>query len=188
MSTDATLNPGIPEDFPVRGESFASTGQILYLDFDGVLHHENVLVHPKKGAYLQMGPAHHLFAHASLLAYLLLPYPAVRIVLSTSWVLKYGYEDTAERLPHALQERVIGATYHSAMHKDDFRTLPRWQQIVRDYGRRKPSAWLALDDDHEGWPDPLWGNYVMTDPVEGLSKPSVLQDLQRKLRQHFGPI
>lgn len=109
-------------------------------------------------------------------------------MLSTSWVLKYGYEDTAERLPHALRERVIGATYHSVMHKDDFRTLPRWQQIVQDYGRRKPSAWIALDDDHEGWPDPLRDNYVMTDPVEGLSKPSVLQDLQMKLRQHFEPV
>jgi hypothetical protein len=24
---------------------------ILYLDFDGVLHHENVLWHPRKGVY-----------------------------------------------------------------------------------------------------------------------------------------
>lgn len=26
---------------------------ILYLDFDGVLHHENVLWHPRKGPYPQ---------------------------------------------------------------------------------------------------------------------------------------
>lgn len=161
-------------------------GQILYLDFDGVLHHENVLVHPKQGAYLQMGPGHHLFAHASLLAHLLLPYPGVKIVLSTSWVLKYGCADTAERLLPNLWDRVIGATYHSAMDKEGFRQMPRWQQIVQDYGRRRPSAWLALDDDHEGWPNIHSENYVRTDPFEGISKPAILEELQRKLRRSFG--
>ncbi len=162
--------------------------QILYLDFDGVLHHENVLWHPKKGAYIQMGPDQHLFAHVSLLAHLLKPYPDVRIVLSTAWVLRYGYEGTAARLLPSLRSRVIGATYHSTMHKEDFRCQPRWQQIVQDYGRRRPTAWIALDDDYEGWPDPLWDNYVRTDPVEGLNKPAVLEDLQAKLVRHFGPI
>lgn len=160
-------------------------GQILYLDFDGVLHHENVLWHPKKGAHLQMGPAHHLFAHASLLAHLLVPYPDVRVVLSTSWVLQYGYEDTAQRLLPALRERVIGATYHSTMHKEVFRSMPRWQQILQDYGRRCPSAWLALDDDYLGWPESRLDNYVQTDASEGLSKSAVLEELQSKLKHQF---
>jgi len=161
-------------------------GHILYLDFDGVLHHENVLVHPKKGAYLQMGPAHHLFAHASLLTHVLLPYPDVRIVLSTSWVLKYGCAHAAKRLPSGLLDRVIGATYHRAMDKEGFRQMPRWQQIAQDFGRRKPTAWLALDDDDEGWPELYLDNYVRTDKTEGISKPAVLDELQRKLQKSFG--
>lgn len=160
-------------------------GQILYLIFDGVVHNENVLVHPKKGAYLQLGPAHHLFAHASLLAHLLLPYPEVKIGVSTSWVLKYGCADTAERLLPRLRNRVIEATYYSSMDKEGFRQMPRWQQIVQDYGRRRPTAWLSLDDDDEGLPDMHLDNYLRTDPFEGISEPAVLEKLQRKLHRIF---
>ncbi len=73
------------------------------------------------------------------------------------------------------------------MHKNDFRQLRRWEQIVQDCGRRQPSAWLALDDDFEGWPERFLDNYVRTDPIEGLSKQEVLADLQEKLRRHFVP-
>ena len=41
---------------------------VLYLDFDGVLHHENVLWHPNKGAYLCAPSRYTLFQHAELLA------------------------------------------------------------------------------------------------------------------------
>jgi hypothetical protein len=162
--------------------------QILYLDFDGVLHHENVLWHPKKGAYLLMGAHHHLFAHVSLLTHLLRPYPNVRIVLSTSWVLRYGYRATSLMLMPSLRDRVIGTTFHSTMNKEEFRSMPRWQQVLQDFGRRRPSAWLVLDDDHEGWPESYLDHYVRTDPAEGLSHSVVLEELQTKLLKIFGPV
>ncbi len=57
---------------------------VLYLDFNGVLHHENCLCHPRKGPYLCAPAGHTLFQHVALLQELLFAYPDVRIVLSTS--------------------------------------------------------------------------------------------------------
>jgi hypothetical protein len=144
-------------------------GQILYQDFDGVLHHENVLWHPRQGPHLQMGPAYHLFGRASLLAHLLTPYPYVQIVLSTAWVLWCGCETVARRLPEELRERVVGATYHASMNKKSLRSMPRRQQVLQDYGRRRPSAWLALDDDHLGWPHSHSDKLI--EPIPRLGSP-----------------
>jgi hypothetical protein len=61
-------------------------GRVLYLDFDGVLHPEDVWRRPGWGPYVASPPGHQLFEHADLLVELLAPYPDLRIVLSTSWV------------------------------------------------------------------------------------------------------
>ena len=89
---------------------------LLYLDYDGVLHHEDVRWHPRRGVYLNAPPEFRLFQHAELLETLLAPHPDVSIVLSTSWVRVLGYSRSVKRLPPGLRERVIGATYHSNMH------------------------------------------------------------------------
>jgi len=54
---------------PARGRD----GLLLYLDFDGVLHHENVIFRPRKGACLVAPAGHSLFQHAGLLAEILIP-------------------------------------------------------------------------------------------------------------------
>lgn len=146
---------------------------ILYLDFDGVLHHENVLWHPKKGAYLKAPKQYTLFQHAQLLAELLEPYPTVKIVLSTSWVRSYGCQKTAKRLPEALRSRVIGATFHSRMYEPGFVATPRGMQVSSDVIRRKPRDWLALDDDYVDWPEWCLDKYIRTDEHAGISEPSV---------------
>lgn len=156
---------------------------ILYLDFDGVLHHENTLWHPKQGAFLCAPPGHRLFQHADLLAEILAPYPDTLIVLSTSWVLRYGHARTSRRLPAALRQRVIGSTYHSSMNLDNFRQLSRGQQVLADVGRRMPLNWLALDDDSQGWPESCRENLVRTDEVLGLSAPAVQDELRAKLQR-----
>ena len=68
---------------------------VLYLDYDGVLHHENVLWHPKIGAYLSAPEGFVLFQHAELLERVLEPYPDICIVLSTSWMRSYGCDKVA---------------------------------------------------------------------------------------------
>ena len=160
-------------------------GYILYLDFDGVLHHENCLWHPRRGAYLKAPPGYVLFQHAELLERTLAPYPGVQIVLSTSWVRQYGVTGSAKRLPPGLRQRVIAATYHSQMDEQWFTAQPRGMQVLNDVRRRKPRAWLALDDDHVDWPLEYLDNYVCTDEHEGISAPAVLAQLERKLAQMF---
>jgi hypothetical protein len=165
---------------PRRGQG----ALVLYLDYDGVLHHENCLWHPRRGPYLKAPPGHTLFQHAPLLSELLEPYPTIKIVLSTSWVRQYGFTGTAKKLPTALSERCIGATWHSKNRflEHEWASAPRGMQIWGDVVRRHPRAWLAIDDDYLGWP--RWAmddNYVRTDEVDGISHPAVLKLLKEKL-------
>lgn len=165
---------------PIRAPRGAGK-RVLYLDFDGVLHHENVLWHPRKGAYLCAPSRYTLFQHAGLLAELLEPYPEVKIVLSTSWVRSYGCANTAKRLPDALRQRVIGATFHSRMDEALFVDTPRGVQVWRDVVRRNPKDWLALDDDPEGWPTWCLSNCIQTHEHEGIGDPAVLAMIEERL-------
>lgn len=158
-------------------------GLILYLDFDGVLHHENVFWHPRRGAYLSAPPGYALFQHAGLLEKLLAPYPQVQIVLSTSWVRQYGCERTAKKLPPGLRSRVIGATFHSGMDEAAFVSEPRGLQVWSDVLRRKPRDWLALDDDFLDWPSWCLDKYVRTHEHEGLGAPEVTVEFRQKLER-----
>ena len=160
------------------------TGElILYLDFDGVLHHENCLWHPRIGAYLSAPDGYVLFQHAGLLEQLLAPYPQVQIVLSTNWVRRYGCSKTAKNLGPTLRSRVIGATYHSNMRKREFSALSRGMQVWSDVVKRKPQDWLAIDDVDEGWPAHALANYVQTHQQDGISDPAVLTKFQEKLER-----
>jgi hypothetical protein len=162
---------------PLKGQ-----GQpLLFLDFDGVLHNEACYWHPRRGPYLKAPPRYTLFQHAELLAQLLEPYPNVAIVLSTSWVRQYSCDKAARRLPPALRRRVIGATYHREMPGDSFAYLSRGEQVTADVLRRKPSSWLALDDDPIGWPEWSLPHLLLTDPYEGISLPELVEELRLRL-------
>lgn len=158
-------------------------GHLLMLDYDGVLHPESVYLLHKRGPVLLDAPGHRLFENCGLLEEVLEPYPEVRIVLSTSWVRRYrgSVRRVARRLTPTLQARVIGATYHSAMDPREFAAAPRGMQVWSDVLRRKPEAWLALDDDWLHWPAWCRENLVRTDEVLGISAPSVLAELKVKL-------
>jgi len=122
---------------------------VLYLDFDGVLHRDAVYRAPCRGIYIQGGE---LFEWAHFLDELLLPWPQVAIVLSTSWVRELGYNRALSYLPSTLAKRVIGATFHRRVHgptrelRWHWSQTPRGQQIAEDVARRRPFAWLAIDD------------------------------------------
>lgn len=158
-------------------------GLILFLDFDGVLHHENVRVSAASEPFLIAPERYRLFQHADLLAELLAPYPQVQIVLSTSWAVHYGATAAAKRLPHELQARVLGGTFQGIpMNKDEFQMLPRGAQVIADVQRRQPRDWLALDDNEEGWGGPHAAHWVQTHMYEGISDPEVLAIFKRKLQ------
>ncbi|NVO04738.1 MAG: hypothetical protein HXX19_01675, partial [Rhodoferax sp.] len=113
------------------------------------------------------------------------PYPELKIVLSTSWVRSYGCAGAAKRLPLELRSRVIGATWHSGNKplENEWVSAPRGMQIWSDVLRRKPAAWLAIDDDYLHWPKWALENYVQTDEVLGISHPAVKALLERKLQE-----
>lgn len=160
-------------------------GLLLYLDFDGVLHHHDVWWHELVGPYMRAPEEYKLFQHLPLLERMLEPYPHVRIVLSTSWVHRYGCAKAAKQLGPRLRQRVVGATFHSRMSQDLFTALPRGTQVWDDVQRRKPKNWIALDDDPEGWPTESAGKFIQTDAKDGISTVEVLRSLEAALaRMH----
>lgn len=138
-----------------------SADVVLYLDLDGVVHHEAVLWHPRIGIHMSPYEAagHALFEWVPLLEAALEPYPAVALVLSSTWCIRPGYSATLKRLPQSLRSRFIGGTFHKRVHGADpwtlsmFRATPRGVQVMDDAVRRKPRQWIALDDDLEDWPE-----------------------------------
>ena len=161
---------------------------MLYCDFDAVLHPQSVFVKPRVGPFLFNTPGHRLFEHVLLLESTLAQYPDVQIVLSTSWVRRYrgSIARVTRQFTPALRARVIGATYHSAMDAIAFADVPRGMQIWSDVLRRRPSSWLAIDDDEEGWPGWCRDRLVKTHDMFGISEPSVLAELRSKLQSTFG--
>jgi len=177
------LEPYIPASTP------RSADLILYLDLDGVLHHEAVLWHPNRGIYMSPYEAvgHTLFEWLPFLEEELAPYPSAALVLSSSWCVRPGYAKTLERLPAQLRARFIGGTYHKRVHGTDpwtlasFQSTPRGMQILADARRRKPRHWIAIDDDVEDWPSQALDNLVACEGTTGLSSSEVRRELRRKL-------
>lgn len=152
---------------------------VCYLDYDGCVQHCNVRWSEERGLVLDAPARYRLFQHVELLEKLLAPWPAVRLVLSTSWAQRLGLKEAVRHLPEGLQQRVIGATYELAEPGDYFAHLSRGEQVVLDVQRRRPSVWLALDDDQVGWPKWAEKNVVFTHTYEGIS-PLEIQDVIRE--------
>ena len=154
---------------------------ILFLDYDGVLHADDVYRN-KSGIALKSGGT--LFEHAAILAAAIDPHPNVKIVLSTSWVRELGFNRAKKYLPPLLQSRVTGATYHSSFELDDglvpqtpWGLLNRYEQIARHVMKHNIMDWIAVDNDNEGWPEKLEHRLVHTDDWLGLGDPEAQQRL-----------
>lgn len=162
---------------------------ILFLDFDGVLHPDDVYLVQGRPLLRAEGK---LFMWAGLLVEALAYVPHVRIVLSTSWARELRFARARDYLPSELRPRVIGATWHSKMSVDDeYRLLgretwwdraTRYQQIRRYVNRARLTSWVAVDDDTEGWADADRDRLVQTDGQLGLSDPAALARLGDLLR------
>lgn len=106
---------------------------ILFLDFDGVLHPDEAYLVKGRPVLRAEGA---LFMWAPLLADTLKNYPGLQIVLSTSWARDLRFARARSFLPPDLQQRVIGATWHSRMAPNDdgdFRTRNRntwWDKAI----------------------------------------------------------
>lgn len=170
-----------------------SPAQVLYLDFDGVLHHEAVFRSPGRGVHIDssVAPGRRLFEWTDYLVQAVRPFPQLEIVLSTSWVRVLGYTKARGYLPKELNCRVIGATYHRRFHRGDavlgdssYRPY-RGIEVLADVSRRRPWQWVALDDTDEGWPDEHRERVVLCDPNTGLGDTDTRTRLDEVLNKHF---
>ncbi len=151
--------------------------RVLFLDFDGVLHPDEVYNDRRLGVILRCD-GHNLFEHAELLVQLLEPHPEIKIVLSTSWVRVLGFDQAKNRLPAELQERVVGTTYNESM-SEYFAGLSRYEQIIDHVTENEIEDWIALDDDGADWPEDQSHLLVKTDEWSGLGDAAS----QEKLRE-----
>ena len=142
----------------------------LFLDFDGVLHPLH-----GGGARLQYAP---------LLVSALKPHPDVQIVLSTSWAVMFGLDETKNMLPTLLRQRVVGATYDPKYARQEWlSSMTRYTQIAKYVKRHLLTHWLAVDDDDEGWPAEHRKSLVRTSSRLGLAHPDTLPELADKLQR-----
>lgn len=156
--------------------------RVLFLDFDGVLHPDDVY-RTRNGLVLR-APGQ-LMMHAGTLVEILREFPQVKISLSTSWVRILGYRRARAALPPELQALTVSSTWHSRMPKaplDGYDMYSRYQQIRAAVTRAGLTNWIALDDDpFESWPDHD-RRLIRTDPNLGLSSLQSQEELRVKLR------
>ncbi len=154
---------------------------ICFLDFDGVLHPDDAYYLPNRGIQM-LAPGHRLFEWAGILAEIISHHPPIRIVLSTSWVPMRSFTYAKSRLPIELQQRVIGATYHSReMYKNEFLLMSRGEQVSRYINAHSLTRWCAIDDDGDGWPAKCRSRLIQTDSNTGLSN----ENIQNQVRSIF---
>ncbi len=158
---------------------------ILYLDFDGVLHADEVAWLRKRGPVMENGCGK-LFEHIEHLAAAIAPHPQVKLVLATTWVTMESFSRVRKRLPAQIAQRVIGATWHSQFKRDPkladwWGDTVRYEAIEADVTRRHPKGWLAVDDDDTLWPQDKRQHLVHCGHKLGLGEANVRKALARGL-------
>lgn len=139
-------------------KSLTTNTPVLFLDFDGVLHPT-----PQRDA--------DLFSQLPLIEAVLVDFPEVRVVVSSSWRETCDLPMLREVFRPALQPQVVGVTPRWDIYRDVYRDLHRHTTYSRQWECEKWLAqngsagapWLAIDDVRE-WFEPdcphlLWTRY-----------------------------
>jgi len=159
---------------------------VIYLDYDGVLHPSDVYAYPDVPIIRLEAPGHELFENVAVLELILAPFPHVVVVLSTTWCLHHGVPFAMEQLTPAIRTRVIGTTFDSDNpHLWRMPKMSRWDQISCDVERRKPRRWLALDDDGFAWPERERDKLVLTPADLGLQCVKAQNELKTRMAAIF---
>lgn len=146
---------------------------ILFLDFDGVLHPEPCC---------QDGD---LFCRRPLFEAVMRDFPAVKIVISSTWRQTRSMDQLKALFSEDIAARVVGAT-------PNWMDLPELMSVIGQYPRhvevegwlrqagRPCEKWVAIDD-RADWFKPFLPNLVRCDSNVGLNE-EVAITLRRKLR------
>jgi hypothetical protein len=130
--------------------------ELVYLDFDGVLH-----------------PASPVMGDLFSRAYLLEPIVEktdLQIVISSSWRFTHTLEQLQAKLPSTLAQRVIGMTGDAVIGKH-----ARYQEIMNHVRQLEPgTAWRALDDSYWEFPTSC-KELIRCNPNTGIGVKEVAQ-------------
>ncbi|OWQ46631.1 hypothetical protein CDL60_14315 [Roseateles noduli] len=172
---------------------------VLYLGVGGVLQ-------PSRSTYsLVYGrdpfeDGHSPYECAPLLDELLRGWPAVRIVLTSVRPWRHGLPAVLEALGPGLAHRVIGYAFEDLTTKARFGKSQRhisemeyWRMsrasiVDKHLQWLRPRAWLAVDDEDDGWTDGERAcHVVLTPPLTGLLDAGAQAKLHGLLVHQFGP-
>lgn len=145
---------------------------LLFLDFDGCLHSNEVFLQPCSPEevsvderrfvtkYNQLVTGKNLFEHCDRLVAALEPFPNVQIVISSTWRGHFDLDALKAFLPSALAGRVIGVTpgvfsRDGANHR--LREIGAFSSKNQEYAN---TPWMALDDNLE-YPDQLGEEWAL---------------------------
>lgn len=177
---------------------------LLYLGISGVLH-------PSKSTYELVERAcpwdkgHRPYEAAEWLARVLLPWPSVRIVLTSTRPWKQGLHAVKQELGTELASKVLGFTYEDltqhptrpmrgktgitlVRHSDPAYWRMSKADIVQAHVRwAEPCGWVAIDDEDFSWPIEAQEHCVFVDGSKGLLHDARAQmDMLRVLAANFG--
>lgn len=141
----------------------------LYLDYDGVLHPDEVYRHKDGTIFVKNVPGMEasLFMWADGLSQRIANRD-VQVVLATSWVKALGFQRAMARLPEGISCKVAGSTYHSSQ-RQDWDHYSRYQQIQQHATRHRIQTWLALDNDVKDWAPGAQHHLCTCDDTTGIS-------------------
>lgn len=145
---------------------------LLFLDFDGVLHSDQVFLEPCNPdevsvddrrfvtKHNRLVTGKNLFEHCDRLVAALEPFPNVQIVISSTWREHFDLDALKAFLPSALAERVVGVTpgvfsRDGANHR--LREIGAFSSKNQEYAN---TPWIALDDDIV-WPEQLGEEWAL---------------------------
>jgi hypothetical protein len=168
-----------------RSSTGKLSGDVLYLDFDNCLHRCDA--YNTAAGSVPSDPSATLFEFARELDDLLAPYPAIQIVLSTSWVEVFGFEVARDSIPiFSLRSRVIDSTFNPDKDLSHVSSqTPRGRQIRRHVKTFRIERWLALDDMRAGF-EGAESRLVHCQPGVGLGDKDVQARFSERLEWMFG--
>ncbi|MBC8642743.1 hypothetical protein IAG25_38755 [Caballeronia sp. EK] len=152
---------------------------ILYLNFDGVLHPDQVFY--EEGCVPSLtAVGYSALEHAYILARILGDRRGVNIVLNTWWTFYIGVDACTELLPSSLARRVSGSVLKCA---SSYSTRPvRLHEAERHIVACRDQAYVVIDHSNAVYRRDVLGKLLLTNPQEGLSNHAAQRSLARRIR------
>ncbi len=188
------LNSAATRTAMPAGHEVIDTGEVtatMFLDFDGTLHIGRASMDEQRVITLDSGRPP--FEFAPLLIELLEPYPAVQLVLTTSWLMTLTEDEVVALMPQELGRRVVGTTrYVSSRLSYILNGTDRTYVIWKYASGKRLKHWLAVDDSVFGADEfgrtrgELVPHYLLLHSLRGLSDGAARQRIAEWLTEVHG--